>query len=133
MLGFQLVQNRQFRLGVYGLMLAGTLAFAAACGKPSAGDRAAAGTPQAMPVQVKVAQAENVPDTTEYLSVLKSRHAANISPQVEDYITKIYVKSGDHVTAGTPLIQIDPLKQQSAVSSQQPARPTQHHTIPSAQ
>src|SRR6266404_1884438 len=112
MLGFQLVQNRQFRLSVYALMLAGTLAFAAGCGKTSAGDPAAAGAPQAMPVQVKVAQAENVPDTTEYLSVLKSRPAANISPQAEGYITKIYVKSGDHVTAGTPLLQIDPVNQQ---------------------
>ena len=86
MLGFQLVQNRQFRLSVYALMLAGTLAFAAGCGKTSAGDPAAAGAPQAMPVQVKVAQAENVPDTTEYLSVLKSRHSATINPHVEGYI-----------------------------------------------
>ena len=133
MLGFQLVQNRQFRLSVYALMLAGTLAFAAGCSKTSAGDPAAAGAPQAMPVQVKVAQAENVPDTTEYLSVLKSRHAANISPQVEGYITKIYVKSGDHVTAGTPLIQIDPLKQQAAVSSQEAARAAQEATVRYAQ
>src|SRR6266446_3791564 len=133
MLGFQLVQNRQFRLSVYALMLAGTLAFAAGCGKTSAGDPAAAGAPQAMPVQVKVAQAENVPDTTEYLSVLKSRHAANISPQVEGYITKIYVKSGDHVTAGTPLLQIDPLKQQAAVSSQEAAKAAQEATVRYAQ
>src|SRR5260221_1103133 len=133
MLGFQLVQNRQFRLSVYALMLAGLGAFGAGWGKTSAGDPAAAGAPQAMPVQVKVAQAENVPDTTEYLSVLKSRHAANISPQVEGYITKIYVKSGDHVTAGTPLIQIDPLKQQAAVSSQEAARAAQEATVRYAQ
>src|SRR5260221_6423462 len=133
MLGFQLVQNRQFRLSVYALMFAGTLAFAAGCSKTSAGDPAAAGAPQAMPVQVKVAQAENVPDTTEYLSVLKSRHAANISPQVEGYITKIYVRSGDHVTACTPLIQIDPLKQQAAVSSQEAARAAQEATVRYAQ
>src|SRR5258708_39974389 len=106
MLVFQLVQNRQFRLSVYALMLAGTLAFAAGCGKTSAGDPAAAGAPQAMPVQVKVAQAENVPDTTEYLSGLKSRPAANISPQVEGYIPKIYVKTGDHLTSATPPLQL---------------------------
>src|SRR5260370_37098197 len=132
MLGFQLVQSRQFRLSVYALIV-GTLAFAAGCGQTSAGDPAAGGAPQAMPVQVKVVQAENVPDTTEYLSVLKSRHAANISPQVEGYITKIYVKSGDHVTAGTPLIQIDPLKQQAAVSSQEAARAAQEATVRYAQ
>src|SRR5258708_34468807 len=108
MLGFQLVQNRQFRLSVYALMLAGTLAFAAGCGKTSAGDPAAAGAPPALPVQGKVAQAENVPDTTAYLSVLKSRHAANISPQGEGDTTTIYVKSAGHATAGTPPIQRDP-------------------------
>src|SRR5258708_807174 len=133
MLGFQLVQNRQFRLSVYALMLAGTLAFAAGCRKTSAGDPAAAGAPQAMPVQVKVAPARNVPDTPEDPSGLKSPHAANISPQVEGYITKIYVKSGDHVTAGTPLIQVDPLKQQAAVSSQEAARAAQEATVRYAQ
>jgi RND family efflux transporter MFP subunit len=101
------------------------VALAAGCGKTSAGDPKAGGGPQAMPVQVKVAQAENVPETTEYLSVLKSRHSANINPQVEGYITKIFVNSGDHVTAGTALLQIDPLKQQAAVSSQEAARAAQ--------
>src|SRR5262249_14873481 len=33
----------------------------------------------------------------------------------------IFVKSGDRVTAGTPLLQIDPLKQEATVSSQQAA------------
>jgi len=105
----------------------------AGCGKTSAGDPAAGGAPQAMPVQVKVAQAENVPDTTEYLSVLKSRHSATINPHVEGYITKVYVKSGDHVNAGTPLIQIDPLKQQAAVSGQEAARAAQEANLRFAQ
>ena len=133
MLRFQLIQNRQFGLSVYALMLASTLAFAAGCGKTSAGDPAAGGAPQAMPVQVKVAQAENVPDTTEYLSVLKSRHAATINPHVEGDITRIFVKSGDHVTAGTPLVQIDPLKQQAAVSGQEAARAAQDANLRYAQ
>jgi RND family efflux transporter MFP subunit len=82
-----------------------------------------------MPVQVKIAQTETLPETTEYLSILKSRQSANINPQVEGYITKIYVKSGDRVTAGTPLIQIDPLKQQAAVSSQEAAKAAQEATL----
>src|SRR5579864_8307757 len=105
------------------------------CGKTSAGGAGApgGGAPPAMPVQVKVAQQENIPDTTEYLSILKSRHSANINPQVEGYITKIYVKSGDHVTAGTPLIQIDPLKQQAAVSGQEAARAAKEAAVRYAQ
>ena len=42
------------------------------CGKTSAGGGAGArgGAPPAMPVQVTVAHEENIPDTTEYLSIL---------------------------------------------------------------
>jgi len=82
-----------------------------------------------MPVQVKVADERPISDTTEYLSILKSRHSATINPQVEGQITKIFVKSGDKVTAGTPLLQIDPLKQESAVSSQEAARAAQEANV----
>jgi len=103
-------------------LLAGVSALlAAGCGKTEAGNQGAAGAAQAMPVQVTVAKLQKIPDTTEYLSVLKSRHSATINPQVEGQITKIFAKSGDRVTAGTPLLQIDPLKQQATVSSQQAA------------
>jgi RND family efflux transporter MFP subunit len=133
MLHFQVVPNRQVRRGVGALVLIGGLALASGCGKTSAGDPAAGGAPQAMPVHVQIAQAEQVPETTEYLSALKSRHSATIQPHVEGYITKIFVKSGDHVTAGTPLIQIDPLKQLAMVSGQEAARAAQEATVRYAQ
>ena len=130
---FQDIQNKQFRCRAGALALMGALALAAGCGKTSAGDPAAGGAPQAMPVQVKVALEQSIPDTTEYLSVLKSRHSATINPHVEGYITKIYVKSGDRVSAGMPLIQIDPLKQQAAVSGQEAARAAQDANLRYAQ
>jgi RND family efflux transporter MFP subunit len=126
---FQVLQNKSVRLSAAALALSAMLCVMAGCGKTSAGDPKASGMPQAMPVQVKIAQAETVPETTEYLSILKSRHSANINPQVEGYITKIYVKSGDRVTVGTPLIQIDPLKQQAAVSGQEAARAAQEANL----
>ena len=129
----QLIQNRLVTRRAHAVLLAGALALAAGCGKTSAGDPQAGGGPQAVPVQVKVAQAQNVPEMTEYLSVLKSRHSANINPQVEGYITKIFVNSGDRVSTGTPLLQIDPLKQQAAVSSQEGAKAAQEATVRYAQ
>jgi RND family efflux transporter MFP subunit len=107
-------------------------ALGAGCGKTAAGD-ADTGAPPAMPVQVQIAQAQKIPDTTEYLSILKSRHSATINPQVEGQITKIFVKSGDRVTVGTPLLQIDPLKQQATVSSQEAARTAQAANLRYAQ
>jgi RND family efflux transporter MFP subunit len=72
-----------------------------------------------MPVQVQVVESREITNSTEYLSILKSRHSATINPQVEGYITKIFVKSGDRVAVGAPLLQIDPLKQEAAVQSQE--------------
>lgn len=86
-----------------------------------------------MPVQVLVAKPRTIRDTTEYLALLKSRHSAMINPQVEGQVTKIFVKSGDHVTSGEPLLQIDPLKQEAAVNSQEAARTAQEATVRFAQ
>jgi RND family efflux transporter MFP subunit len=92
--------------------------WAMGCGQKTSAGGPGGGGPPAMPVQVQVAQSVRIPDTTEYLSVLKSRQSAVINPQVEGQITKIFVKSGDQVNAGTPLLQIDPLKQEATLNSQ---------------
>ena len=107
------------------------LALAAACKKdPPA---LAGSATQAMPVQVHVVQAQKISDSSEYLAILKSRHSAVINPQVEGQITKIFVKSGDHVKAGAPILQIDPLKQQATVGSQEASRAAQEANLRFAQ
>src|SRR6267143_1421402 len=103
-------------------------AFVYGCQK-SAADNAPGAVPPAMPVQVQIAPAVKIPDTTEYLSILKSRHSASINPQVEGLITRIFVKSGDRVAAGTPLLQIDPLKQEATVNSQEASRAAQEANL----
>jgi RND family efflux transporter MFP subunit len=85
--------------------------------------------PQATPVQVQVVESKDITNSTEYLSILKSRHSANINPQVEGYITNIFVKSGDRVSAGTPLLQIDPLKQEATLQSQEAQRVAQQANV----
>lgn len=107
------------------LLLAAFAAFATGgCNQKTAADAPAGGAP-AMPVQVQIAKAVKIPETTEYLSILKSRRSAAINPQVEGQITKIFVKSGDRVKAGSPLLQIDPLKQESSVYSLEASRAAQ--------
>ena len=85
--------------------------------------------PGGMPVQVQTVQSVTIPDSAEYLSVLKSRHSANINPQVEGQITRIFVKSGERVAAGTPLLQIDPLRQEAVVNSQEASRAAQEANL----
>jgi RND family efflux transporter MFP subunit len=91
------------------------------------------GAPPGIPVKVEIAQAAPVSDTTEYVATLKSRESAVIMPEVEGTITEIYVHSGNHVSAGEPLVQIDPRKQQATVSSQEEARKAQEANVEFAQ
>jgi RND family efflux transporter MFP subunit len=101
--------------------LAATLALAAAgvaCSAGSAGGAQAKG-PAGIPVKVETAQLVSVNDTTDYVAALKSRDTAVIMPQVEGQITAIYVHSGSRVSAGTPLMQIDPAKQQATLKTQE--------------
>src|SRR6266567_1937458 len=74
--------------------------------------------PQAMPVKTEIINLAAVPRTDEYVATVKSRRSASIQPQVDGSLTRILVKSGDHVRAGQVLMTIDPLKQQATVDQQ---------------
>jgi RND family efflux transporter MFP subunit len=73
--------------------------------------------PQAMPVQTETIAAAPVPQYDEYVSTIKSRRSATISPQVDGNLVQIYVHSGDRVHAGQILMEIDPAKQEATVAS----------------
>jgi len=88
-----------------------------------------AGGPGAMPVKVLEARAVPVSDASEYVATLKSRDSAVIMPQVEGQVTQILVHSGERVEAGSPMLEIDPLKQQATVKSQQSARAAQEANL----
>lgn len=110
-----------------GVLTAGLVA-TMACSKNVGPNPQAGGFP-AMPVKVLEAKALPVNDTSDYVATLKSRDSAVIMPQVEGQITEIFVHSGDRVEAGKPLMEIDPLKQQATVRSQESARAAQQATL----
>src|SRR6059036_1302835 len=100
----------------------GALLLAAAT---SACNRGQAGPPPAFPptaVTLEPARTTPVEDATEYVAMLKSLRSTTVQPQTDGQITRISVKSGDRVTQGAPLMQIDPRRQQAAVSSQEAER-----------
>ena len=113
-----------------GLLAAGLAASAITMGcSGNAAQNAHASGPGAMPVKVLEAQAVPVNDASEYVATLKSRDSAVIMPQVEGQITQIFVHSGERVDAGSPMIEIDPLKQQATVKSQESARAAQEANL----
>jgi RND family efflux transporter MFP subunit len=92
-------------------------------GACSSGQSAA--PPPAMPptpVAMSVAEITPVEDATEYVATLKSMRSTTVQPQVDGQITAIRVTSGERVQKGAPLMEIDPRRQQAAVSSQEAER-----------
>ena len=82
-----------------------------------------------MPVKVLEARAVPVSDATEYVATVKSRDSAVIMPQVEGQVTQIFVHSGERVEAGAAMMEIDPLKQQATVKSQESSRAAQQANL----
>ena len=80
-------------------------------------------------VKVVVAQPRTVEDASEYVATIKSRSSATLQPQVEGQITRIFVRSGEYVEAGAPILQIDPLKQSATVRSQEATRKVKMATL----
>jgi RND family efflux transporter MFP subunit len=96
---------------------------AAACG--GEGTQAGANGPGAMPpaeVKTITLAPRPVPRTSEFVATIRSLRSTTIQPQVEGFVRRIFVKSGDRVRAGQPLVQIDPEKQQASVTTWESTR-----------
>ena len=105
-----------------------------ACGQQQAAPQAAATqAPPAAPVKTVILRSTEIPTSSEYLGTLKSRRSIDLNPQVDGQVTEIFVKSGDWVKAGAPVMQIDPLKQEATLSGQEAARAAQVANVQLAQ
>ena len=126
----QLMTYNFRKYAIKALQSAGLMVLAAtvACSSNAAQNPHASG-PGAMPVKVLEAKAMPVSDASEYVATLKSRDSAVIMPQVEGQVTNIFVHSGERVAAGAALMEIDPLKQQATVRSQESARAAQQAAL----
>ena len=89
-------------------------------GGGGAGGRGA-GMP-AMGVEIVTLEARPVEQFTEFVGTVKSRRSTDIQPQVEGFITRIRVKSGDRVGAGATLMEIDSRVQQASLQGLESVR-----------
>jgi RND family efflux transporter MFP subunit len=106
------------------ILLAGA---AQACGGEgnAQGGAGGPGGPGAMPptdVKTITLAPKPVPRTSEFVATVRSLRSTTIQPQVEGVVRRIFVKSGDRVRAGQPLVQIDPEKQQASVTTWESTR-----------
>jgi RND family efflux transporter MFP subunit len=68
-------------------------------------------------VKTLTLESKPIEQASEFIATLKSLHSTTVQPEVEGIVTKIFVKAGDRVRLGTPLVQINAAKQQAAVHS----------------
>jgi len=92
----------------------------AACGGGAPAQSAAAPPPTAVTTTTLAPTA--IDDTSDFIATLRSLRSTTIQPEVEGLVTRIFVKAGQRVSVGTPLVQINPAKQQAAVSSSEANR-----------
>lgn len=120
----------RWRAGLGGAALLGIALTAGGCGgKPS-------GPPGGFPpmsVEVVTLTQRPVEQTTEFVGTVKSRRSTTVQPQVEGFVVRILVKSGDRVGPGTPLLQIDAGMQQAAVANLESQRPARQADLQYAQ
>ena len=80
------------------------------------------GPPMAVPVEMVTLEMRPVEQTGEFVGTMKSRRSTTIQPQVEGFITRIHVKSGDRVAPGRPLFDIDSSTMQAGITTLESVR-----------
>jgi len=104
-----------------------------ACGNggqaPGPGGGPPGGAPPPMPVEIVTLAAKPVEQTSEYVASLKSRRSSTIQPEVEGFLTRIAVRSGQQVSRGAVLFEIDSAPEQAALASLQSMRPMRESDV----
>ena len=98
------------------------LCAAVACGGSSGPGPAQASGPPPMGVATTVLAKKPLQDASEFIATVRSLRSSTVQPEVDGVVTRIFVKSGDRVRLGAPLVQIKPDKQQAAVRSSEANR-----------
>jgi RND family efflux transporter MFP subunit len=99
-----------------------TFASESACGGSGAPAQGAAAGPPPSAVKAETLKPVPIEETSEFIATLRSLRSTTIQPEVEGLITRIFVKSGQRVRVGAPLVQINSARQEAVVLSTEASR-----------
>ena len=116
-MSFQFAGLHRLAVALFVLLLAGVRACTRG-GTPSS----AAGPPPPMGVSTVTLQKKPLEQASGFIATIRSIRSSTVQPEVEGVVTRIFVKSGDRVTLGAPLVQIKPDKQEATVRSTEASR-----------
>jgi len=118
--------SKLLRISVLPVLLILIAAGSFACGgapTPAPGGAAGAGRgAMAAPVDIVTLAEKPVEQASEFVGTLKSRRSTTVQSQMEGFILKINVKSGDRVEPGKVLFEIDATSQAAGVASLESVR-----------
>jgi len=117
----------------YSLIALASIGAACGSGGGQQGPGGPGGAPPPMPVEIVTLAAKPVEQTTEYVATTKSLRSSTIQPEVEGFLTRIAVRSGERVTQGALLFEIDSAPEQAALGSLQSMRPMRESDVEFAQ
>ena len=112
-----------FRTSSFLLFLTPVILLSGCGGDPNA--QGAGGGPGAFPpmeVQTVVLEPKPIAQSSEFVGTIRSLRSTTVQPQVDGIVRQVFVRAGDRVAAGQPLIQIDPDKQQASVTATESQR-----------
>jgi RND family efflux transporter MFP subunit len=116
-MSFQFAGLHRLAVALYVLLLVGVSACTRG-GTPSS----AAGPPPPMGVSTVTLQKKPLEQASGFIATIRSIRSSTVQPEVEGVVTRIFVKSGDRVSLGAPLVQIKPDKQEATVRSTEASR-----------
>ena len=107
------------RLRLAALLLSVTVA---SCRGQQSASGAAPAAPPPSTVTLLTLEQKPIEQASEFIATIRSLRSTTVQPEVDGLVTRIFVKSGDHVRAGAPLVQINAEKQQATVHSTEASR-----------
>ena len=105
----------------------------AACG---GGEAPAGGAPPAFPptdVMTVTLAPKPIAQSSEFVATVRSLNSTTVQPQVDGLVRQIFVRAGDRVRQGQPLLQIDPERQQAAATTTESQRVSREADLAYAQ
>ncbi len=87
---------------------------------------------RAVSVPIATVEPGTVSDSSDYVASLQSRQSITLQPRINGYVQEIFVKAGDIVQAGAPILRIDPSQQESLVQQASAATATSQAELQSA-
>ena len=73
--------------------------------------------PQSIPVKLQLVESSRIQDSAEFVGTLQAEEGADLRPETEGRVTRIYVAEGARVARGNAILQISPDRSRAELSA----------------